>query len=241
MLAVMSELVLIVEDDPDLRGVMEYAIQAVGYRTVALAHASRVMPVAREASPGLILLDLMLPDGSGTELVKELKRDPRTKGIPVVMVTARGEEIDRVVGFELGADDYVVKPFSIRELLLRVSKVLRRTAEPAVAAERVGHGPIVLELASRRAFALGNEVALTAIEFDLLRTLIERRGRVQTRARLYTDVWNVSPDLESRTVDTTVKRLRQKLGSAGAYIETVRGVGYLFADAPLTENPDASR
>jgi two-component system phosphate regulon response regulator PhoB len=234
----MSDLVLIVEDDADLRGVMEYAIQHAGLRTTSVASAARVLPVARAEIPSVVLLDLMLPDGSGTEIARELKRDPHTRGIPIVMVTARGEEIDRVVGFELGAEDYVVKPFSVRELLLRIQGVLRRsprTAELPAVSETLSHGPIAVDLAARRAYAAGNPIALTAIEFDLLRTLLERRGRVQSRARLLADVWQVSPDLESRTVDTTVKRLRQKLGAiAGAYIETIRGAGYLLADAPAT-------
>jgi two-component system phosphate regulon response regulator PhoB len=229
----MSEMILIVEDDADLLQILEFNLRAAGYRTVTASAGKPAIDACRKEPPDLVVLDLMLPDISGVEVCRTLRREDSTRDVPVLMLTARSDEIDRVVGFEVGADDYVAKPFSVRELLLRVQSVLRRAAHaPAPAAEQAPlvHGLISVDPASRRAFVSGEEVVLTVIEFELLRTLIERRGRVQSRQRLLTDVWQVSPDIESRTVDTHVKRLRQKLGAAADYVETVRGVGYRLTD-----------
>jgi two-component system phosphate regulon response regulator PhoB len=173
----------------------------------------------------------MLPDIPGTEICRKLRADPALAGLRVVMLTARGEEIDRVVGFELGADDYVVKPFSVRELVLRIGAVLRRAAAPDDEERPVVAGRLTLDRPRHRVTVDGAEVALTALEFKLLATLLGRRGRVQSRERLLEDVWEMNPDITTRTVDTHIKRLREKLGAAGDYVETVRGVGYRFTDA----------
>ena len=239
----MSELVLIVEDDPDLLQILEFNLRAAGYRTMSATAGKPALELVRLESPDLVILDLMLPDVSGVEICRTLRREAATRDVPVVMLTARNDEIDRVVGFEVGADDYVAKPFSVRELLLRIQSVLRRVAAadaPAVPEAALRHGPITIDLSSRRAFVDDEEVLLTVIEFELLRTLVERRGRVQSRARLLTDVWHVSPDIESRTVDTHVKRLRQKLGGAADYVETVRGVGYRLSEEPVLADPPDS-
>ncbi len=233
----MSELILIVEDDADLLQILEFNLRGAGYRTTSATAGKPALDLLKQEAPDLVILDLMLPDISGVEICRSLRRrEDALRDVPVLMLTARNDEIDRVVGFEVGADDYVAKPFSVRELLLRVQSVLRRAhqanaqvggaAEPAT----LVHGPISIDPASRRAFVDGNEVVLTVIEFELLRTLIERRGRVQSRQRLLSDVWQVSPEIESRTVDTHVKRLRQKLGAAADFVETVRGIGYRLSD-----------
>jgi two-component system phosphate regulon response regulator PhoB len=173
----------------------------------------------------------MLPDVSGTEICRQIKSDPRTRHVPVVMLTAKGEEVDRVVGFELGADDYVTKPFSVRELVLRLKAIVRR-AGPVRAAERPPEsvGPIRVDVDAHRAFVDGAEVQLTPLEFRLLSTFMSRLGRVQSREQLLEDVWEMSSELETRTVDTHVKRLREKLGSGRELLETVRGIGYRLVD-----------
>ena len=176
----------------------------------------------------------MLPDVSGVEICRRLKSSPETKDVPIVMVTAKGDEVDRVVGFELGADDYVVKPYSLRELLLRVDAVLRRTTPTPTGSARgvLVFGKLRVDRDAHRVWVDGEEVTLTALELRLLSTLLERRGRVQSRPALLDDVWGMSGEVTTRTVDTHVKRLREKLASAGPYIETVRGVGYRFTPAP---------
>jgi two-component system phosphate regulon response regulator PhoB len=180
----------------------------------------------------LILLDLMLPDISGTEVCRTLKREPKTNHIPVIMLTAKGEEVDRIVGFELGAEDYVVKPFSIRELLLRIDVVMRRSKTSTLSSATAQFGRLRIHREAHRVFVDEQEIELTAIEFKLLLTLYDRQNRVQSRASLLDDVWGVDANVTTRTVDTHVKRLREKLGPAGDYIVTVRGVGYRFADSP---------
>jgi two-component system phosphate regulon response regulator PhoB len=231
----MPERIVIIEDEADLLQVVDFNLRGAGYRTMSARTGTAGLELVQKELPDLVILDLMLPELGGIEVCKALRRHPATQAVPVLMLTARGEEIDRVVGFEVGADDYMTKPFSVRELLLRVKAILRRsqaspqglaTGETGEAQARLEHGPITVELASRRVFVAGAELELTLIEFELLRTFLERPGRVQSRAQLLGDVWRVSPDIESRTVDTHVKRLRQKLGEAGALIETVRGVGY---------------
>ncbi len=234
--------VLVIEDETDLRELLEYNLKGAGYDVASAADAASGVALARERRPDLVLLDIMLPDSSGLDVCRMLKSHPATRDTQVMMVTAKGEEIDRVVGFELGADDYVVKPFSTRELLLRVQAVLRRRAAapvPARDADGAGgaDGPIrfgclVMDRSAHRAWVDDSEVQLTALEFKLLGTLYERRDRVQTRGSLLEDVWGASAEMATRTVDTHVKRLREKLGRAGDYIETVRGVGYRFVARP---------
>jgi two-component system, OmpR family, phosphate regulon response regulator PhoB len=223
--------VLLVDDERDLLSLLDFNLRAAGFETVLATSGEQALSQLRRRVPDLVVLDLMLPDISGTELCSRIKSDPRTKHVPVVMLTAKGEEIDRVVGFEVGADDYVTKPFSVRELVLRVRAVLRRrrsgpTAERAPEAV----GPIRVDVDSHRAFVDGAEIQLTPLEFKLLTTLMARLGRVQSREQLLEDVWGMSSELETRTVDTHVKRLREKLGSGRELLETVRGIGYRLVD-----------
>lgn len=232
--------ILVIEDEEDIQAVLDYNLRQAGHEVVVKGTGTDGLRAARERRPDLILLDLMLPDISGTEICKALKKGAETRNVPVVMVSARGEEIDRVLGFELGADDYVVKPFSIRELLLRVQTILRRGGADAEAPPVVEFGALRLDREAHRLWVEGREVELTALEFKLLLTLFERKNRVQSRAALLDDVWGIKADITTRTVDTHVKRLREKLGPAGDYVETVRGVGYRFADSPLGPRDDAS-
>ena len=233
----MSALILVVEDERDLLSTLDYNLRREGYQTRTAATGREALDaIAREPAPDLVLLDLMLPDLPGTEVCRRLRQQDRTRHVPVMMVTAKGEEIDRVVGFEVGADDYVVKPFSVRELLLRIRAVLRRArpeapAEPVEGSE-LAFGDLKVDTAAHRAFYRGEEFKLTVLEFKLLTTLMTRKGRVQTRDTLLADVWGIEADITTRTVDTHVKRLREKLGPAGQWVETVRGVGYRFAEDP---------
>jgi two-component system phosphate regulon response regulator PhoB len=225
--------ILVVEDEPDIQEVLDYNLKRDGHEVTLTSTAKEGLRLARERRPDLVLLDLMLPDGSGTELCKTLRQDAAMRGVRVMMLTAKGEEIDRVLGFELGADDYIVKPFSVRELLLRVQSVLRRSgAEETGGGEMLQFGMLRVDRAAHRVWVSGHEVELTALEFKLLLTLHDRRNRVQTRDALLSDVWKIDADVTTRTVDTHVKRLREKLGDAGIYIQTVRGVGYRFAERP---------
>jgi len=226
--------ILVVEDEADIREVVVYNLRQAGHELLVAERGETALALVREKRPELVLLDLMLPDISGLEICRTLKSDASLRAIPIIMLTARSEEIDRVVGFELGADDYVVKPFSVRELGLRVQAVLRRSQ--ASAASLAGDADVVfgrlrVDRGAHRAWVDGEEVALTPLEMKLLWTLYERRGRVQSRGTLLDEVWEASPENNTRTVDTHVKRLREKLGLAGAYVETVRGIGYRFADA----------
>jgi two-component system phosphate regulon response regulator PhoB len=225
--------VLVIEDETDLREVLDYNLSREGHRVHLVSTGAEGLRVARELHPDLVLLDLMLPDMSGTAVCKNLKKEPSLRDVRVIMVTAKGEEIDRVVGFELGADDYVVKPFSVRELLLRVGAVLRRKDGPA--SEFVDFGELRIDAAAHRVWVGGDEITLTSLEFRLLVTLYERKNRVQTRTILLNDIWGIEADITTRTVDTHVKRLREKLRNVGRYIETVRGVGYRFTESPVEE------
>jgi two-component system, OmpR family, phosphate regulon response regulator PhoB len=235
--------IVVVEDEPDLRQVLVYNLRDAGHEVFAAAEGRRGIALATEERPDVVLLDLMLPDMSGLEVCRTLKANEATKGIAVIMVTARGEEIDRVVGFELGADDYVVKPFSVRELLLRLKAVLRRGAAPAsdqaAVEEQIRFGRLAIDPGAHRVWIDSAEVTLTPLEFKLLCTLYERRNRVQSRGVLLDDVWGASQENMTRTIDTHVKRLREKLGTVGAYVETVRGVGYRFVGRPPEASADS--
>lgn len=221
--------ILVVEDEADLRHVLEFNLVQQGYKVETAATGAEGLRCARERKPDLVLLDIMLPDLTGLDVCRQIKSDSALQGVAVVMLTARGEEIDRVVGFEIGADDYVVKPFSVRELVLRIGAILRRaSAEPGPAPTRIEFGVLVMDRDAHRVWVEGEEVELTALEFKLLATLYDRRDRVQTRTTLLDVVWGIRADVTTRTVDTHVKRLREKLGAARDYVETVRGVGYRF-------------
>ncbi len=220
--------ILIVEDEADLAGLLVYNLRAEGYQVETAASGASALAKARTFKPALVLLDLMLPDIPGTEVARLLRADPELSQTALLMVTAKGQEQDRIKGLELGADDYVVKPFSVKELLLRVKAVLRRAegGAPAEGAQVLSAGGLKLDAARHEVTADGAGVALTALEFKLLKTLLERPGRVQTREVLLSDVWGISAEITTRTVDTHIKRLREKLGPAGDLIETIRGVGY---------------
>ncbi len=224
--------ILVIEDEPDIQQVLEYNLRGKGHKVLLASRGEEGLRLAREHHPDLVLLDLMLPDMPGTEVCKALKGDAATRSMQIVMLTAKGEEIDRVVGFELGADDYVVKPFSVRELLLRVQAILRRSQGTEAAPQSFSFGSLRVDRDAHRVWANDVEIELTALEFRLLVTLFDRKNRVQTRATLLSDVWGIDADITTRTVDTHVKRLREKLGDAGIYIETVRGFGYRFAENP---------
>ncbi len=227
----MKQQILIVDDEPDLIRLLEYSLQQAGFETATAADGESALAKARRRVPDLIVLDLMLPDLPGTEVCRQLRADKRTQAVPVIMLTARGDEVDRVVGFELGADDFVTKPFSVREVVLRIRAILRRGAGSDASGDpRLGVGPLRIEPDAHRAFVDGAEIALTALEFKLLGTLLSRVGRVQTRDQLLREVWGMSGDLQTRTVDTHVKRLREKLGSGRDLLETVRGIGYRIID-----------
>ncbi len=228
-------LVLVVDDEADLVSTVAYNLEREGFavRSAASGHDA-LAALATAPRPDLVVLDLMLPDVSGVEVCRQIRQGAETRQIPVIMLTARGEEIDRVVGFEVGADDYVVKPFSVRELVLRVKALLRRVDPgPGVPPEeRSRFGALEIDAGAHRVWVEGDEVRLTALEFRLLTTFLARRGRVQTRSGLLADVWGIQAEITTRTVDTHVKRLREKLGAAGEYRETLRGVGYRFRSSP---------
>jgi two-component system, OmpR family, phosphate regulon response regulator PhoB len=225
--------IIVIEDEVDLQSVLEYNLKQAGYSVTLAGRGQEGVRLAQQHIPDLILLDLMLPDISGIDVCRSLKSQVITKAIPIIMVTARSEEIDRVVGFEIGADDYVVKPFSMRELLLRISAILRRNRTPtAEEGQVVDFGRLRIDRGAHRIWVDGVEIELTALEFRLLVTLYDRKNRVQTRSTLLDDVWGIQADITTRTVDTHVKRLREKLEAARDYIETVRGVGYRFVAAP---------
>jgi len=227
--------ILVIEDEVDIRQVLDYNLKSAGHEVIEAACGLDGLRLLREREPDLVLLDLMLPDMLGTEVCRTIKDNPATRTLPVVMLTARGEEIDRVVGFEIGADDYITKPFSVRELVLRIRAVLRRRELPAGEAANIEFGNLRIDRAAHRVWVDGDEVELTALEFKLLVTLYERRNRVQSRGALLDQVWGIETKISTRTVDAHVKRLREKMGNARDYIETVRGVGYRFAETPLSE------
>jgi two-component system phosphate regulon response regulator PhoB len=222
---------LIVEDEADLVRTLDYNFRQAGFEVHTATSGREGLRIAAAKPPDLVLLDLMLPDLQGVEVCRMLKADPKTRATPVIILTARGEEVDRVVGFEIGADDYVTKPFSVRELVLRVRAVLRRGEPTGRPAEVMKLGQLTIDSEAHRVHVDGREVPLTALEFRLLRTLVQRRDRVQTRETLLNDVWGLNLNVETRTIDTHIKRLREKLGKAGSLIETVRGVGYRFGAA----------
>ena len=229
----MSQKILIIEDEPDIRKTLEYNISREGYEVISASSLSEGRQKLESASFTLLLLDLMLPDGSGLDLFRELKQDKSLSSMPVIIITAKDDEVDKVVGFELGADDYVTKPFSVRELILRVKAVLKRGERKSDNMEvQRQFGELKIDIDSHEVFVNDEQVSLTALEFRLLSQLVDRRGRVQSRDQLLSDVWGYSSDVTTRTVDTHIKRLREKLGDMGKYVQTIRGVGYKFTRTP---------
>jgi len=224
--------VLVIDDERDIAELIAFNLEKEGYKTLEAADGLEGLEVASSAVPDLIILDLMLPNILGTEVCKMLKRSEKTSQIPVIMLTAKGEEIDRVVGFEVGAEDYVVKPFSMRELILRVKVLLRRSSTAPAPANTFTAGPITVDVARCAVFVDGEETTLTSTEFKLLHTLMTRMGRVQSRDVLLRDVWGYHYVEDTRTVDTHVTRLRTKMGEAGNLIKTVRGFGYKIEGTP---------
>jgi len=220
------ERILLVEDEPDIAEVLQYNLEKEGFEVAVERRGDSGLEAIRREPPDLLLLDLSLPGVDGLELTRLLKRDGVTSKLPIVMITARGEEVDRIVGLELGADDYISKPFSPREVALRVKAVLRRRQPEESASDVLEVGGIQLDISGHQLRVRGKETPLTATEFRLLRLLMERGGRVQTRGQLLSDVWGYAEDIDSRTVDTHIRRLRRKLGSEADRIETVIGVGY---------------
>lgn len=226
--------ILIVDDEDDLRALLDINLRREGFATLTAATGAEAIAHCERATPILVVLDLMLPDMTGTEVCRRLRARQATAAVPVIMLSAKGEEIDRVVGFEVGADDYVVKSsFSVREFVLRIRAVLRRGKVAEKEGDRRVMGLLEIDEAAHRVYVEGEEIELTATEFRLLMSLATRAGRVQTRGTLLQNVWDMPPDLNTRTVDTHVKRLREKLRSASPYIETVRGVGYRFSAKPV--------
>ena len=230
----MNKNILVIEDEPDIRKNLEYNLGREGFivsSEASLNSAEKKLQNNNDFS--LILLDLMLPDGSGLDLCKKIKGNPETESIPIIILTAKDDEVDRVVGFELGADDYVTKPFSVRELILRIKAVLKRGQKKEDVVE-VGRqfGDLSIDVESHEVHVNNNQIDLTALEFRLLSQLVDRRGRVQSRDQLLSDVWGYSSEVTTRTVDTHIKRLREKLGPMGKYVQTIRGVGYKFSRLP---------
>jgi two-component system phosphate regulon response regulator PhoB len=229
----MSHKILLIEDEPDIRKTLEYNLSREGFDVVCASSLSEGKNYINTNQFSLILLDLMLPDGSGLDLCRELKTDSDKKLTPIIILTAKDDEVDKVVGFELGADDYVTKPFSVRELILRVKAVLKRgNAKSENLEVQRQFGDLVIDVDSHEVYVDNEPVTLTALEFKLLRQLVDRRGRVQSRDQLLSDVWGYSADVTTRTVDTHIKRLREKLGAMGKYVQTIRGVGYKFSRTP---------
>ena len=228
----MSQRILVVDDEPDITALVAYHLARGGYRVSTAASGTEALRLARAERPDLVILDLMLPGVSGYDVLAELRRLDDTRDVGVILLSARREEVDRIRGLTLGADDYLTKPFSPAELSLRVGAVLRRLAAPSVAAgSTITAGPLTVDRSAFRASLDGQELPLTATEFKLLVTLLERRGRVQSRPHLLETVWEAQPDIQTRTVDMHVQRLRSKLGDHGGMIETVRGLGYRFRAA----------
>ena len=224
----MSQKIYIVEDEPDIRETLKYNFSNEGFKVFTAPDGEEALSNIKKVLPDVLILDLMLPGLSGLDVCKSIRADDDIRDMSIIMLTAKGEEIDRVIGFELGADDYVTKPFSVRELILRVKVLLKKQRESLVENKLVTFGPIRIDLDAHELKINDKEIVLTALEFKLLQHLVKRKGRVQTREQLLGDVWGYSAEVTTRTVDTHIKRLREKLGSACNYIQTIRGVGYRF-------------
>ena len=223
----MTNKVFIVEDEPDLRDTLQYNFENEGFKVKSFPNGESFLETIKNDKPNLVILDLMLPGISGLDVCRDLRMNEVNENVAVVMLTAKSEEVDRIVGFELGADDYVTKPFSVRELILRVKVLLKKRSDD-IDQNLLEFGPIAMNLDAHDVSVEGKNILLTALEFKLLKHLLKRKGRVQTRDQLLGDVWGYSSEVTTRTVDTHIKRLREKLGKPGELIQTIRGVGYRF-------------
>ena len=224
----MPHRIFIVEDEPDLRDTLSFNFENEGFEVSSFPDGEKCLTSVKKNKPDLIILDLMLPGINGLDVCREIRSEEENNDVSIIMLTAKGEEIDRIVGFELGADDYVTKPFSVRELILRVKVLLKKRSDNQSAEKILEYGPVKMNLDAHSVLVDDIDVVLTALEFKLLKHLLKRRGRVQTRDQLLGDVWGYSSEVTTRTVDTHIKRLREKLGSTGDLIQTIRGVGYRF-------------
>ena len=222
----MKKLIYIVEDEPDLRDALVYNFQN-DFKVKSFGDGEACLDKIKKKKPDLIVLDIMLPGMTGLDLCRKIRASDDFNNIAIILLTAKGEEIDRIVGFEIGADDYVTKPFSVRELILRTKVILKK--QNSDDEEKIlEYGSISMNLDAHKVKENGTEIALTALEFKLLKHLLKRKGRVQSRDQLLSDVWKLSTEVTTRTVDTHIKRLREKLGKSGDLIQTIRGVGYRF-------------
>jgi len=225
-----KEQILIIEDDKHISKLVKYNLEKAGYDCTVADDGEEAVNILSKERPDLIILDIMLPEMDGFELCRVIKQDVKLKSLPIIMLTAKGEEVDRIVGLELGADDYVVKPFSPRELILRIKIILKRGKSEESSKDIIKRGILIIDVPKHKVTVNNKEIELTPIEFKLLVTLIERNGRIQSRDKLLSDVWDMHSDVFTRTVDTHIKRLREKLGKIGDQIETVRGLGYRFKE-----------
>ena len=223
--------ILVVDDEPEAVELIEFNLKQAGFGSVSAGDGAEALKKARSLTPGLIVLDLMMPEMDGLEVCRILRRDPATASIPIIMLTAKAAEMDRIVGLELGADDYLTKPFSPRELVLRIKRILKRGKPGQEKQETLEFGSLLIDPARHLVNWRGKAIELTATEFKLLTTLAERRGRVQSREQLLRDVWDYKSVVDTRTVDTHMRRLRTKLGPASRYLDTVHGVGYRFNES----------
>jgi two-component system phosphate regulon response regulator PhoB len=226
--------ILVVDDEADVTDLVAYHLKAKGFHVEAINDATASISAARQHHPDLIILDIMMPDLSGIQICRILRADPKLAKAPIIFLTAKAEPQDRIEGLESGADDYLGKPFSPKELVLRVESILRRVSAPKESAPaQLKIGEILLDSETHRVTVRGAQLDLTATEFKLLRIMMERQGRVQTREHLLLNVWNYSTEIETRTVDTHMRRLREKLGDEAGWVETIRGVGYRISDKKL--------
>jgi len=230
------ERILLVDDEPDLRGLVVFNLREAGFEIEAVGTAGEAIPAAERLRPHVVILDLMLPDQPGTEICRRLRAHPELADVAILMLTARGDEYDRVMGFEVGADDYVVKPFSVRELVHRVKGLAKRADERRLArgsrdpGQRLKWRGLEIDVVRHRAYADGVELTLRPLEFKLIELFLKHPGQVFSRSQLLEDVWGVSTDITTRTVDTHIKRLREALGAHGEAVETVHGYGYRLRD-----------
>ena len=220
--------ILIVEDEPDIRDTLSYNFEKEGFEVLSSPNGKSALKLLESNEPNIVILDLMLPDMSGLDICRQIKNDKKLSDTSIIMLTAKSEEVDRIVGFELGADDYVTKPFSIRELILRVKVLIKKHTTTEHKDTSISLGSIYMNLDAHVVKINKKDIILTALEFKLLKHLLQRKGRVQTRDQLLGDVWGYSSEVTTRTVDTHIKRLREKLGVFADYIQTIRGVGYKF-------------